>query len=72
MLQTDVIHKLDLIAFEGWEYHKLPLENLENYESTSVGGNLDPQIAIFPGRNKQLEAIPIPGNEGYDLLSSAE
>jgi hypothetical protein len=29
MLSPDLISKLNLIAFEGWEYHKLPLEDSE-------------------------------------------
>ncbi len=29
MLQADLIHKLNLIAYEGWEYHKLPQEILD-------------------------------------------
>jgi hypothetical protein len=29
MLQPDLVHKLNLIAYEGWEYHKLPLEKVD-------------------------------------------
>lgn len=72
MLPADLIHKLDIIAFEGWEYHKLPLENLEGCERGSVGGNSEPQTATRLGRNIRLEMMPMQLNEGYGLLSPAE
>lgn len=72
MLQADLIHGLDMIAFEGWEYHKLPLESLEGCESNPVGGNLESGTTTLPGRTKQLELMPMQLNEGYDLLGSAE
>jgi hypothetical protein len=34
MLQPELIHNLNMIAYEGWEYHKLPLENLDNSGSS--------------------------------------
>lgn len=72
MLQTEVIHNLDIIAFEGWEYHKLPLENLEGYSSNSAGGRSEPRTAKVPGKNKLPETNPVRLNKGYDLLSPAE
>ncbi len=45
MLQPDLIQNLNLIAVEGWEYHKLPPETLTpsgggtgRWSETSGGG----------------------------------
>lgn len=36
MVPPELIKNLNLIAIEGWEYHKLPLETL-NYTGDGVG-----------------------------------
>jgi hypothetical protein len=72
MLQAEVIHKLDLIAFEGWEYHKLPLENWEDCWSNPVGGNLESLATTSPVTSKQPRVNPVQLNEGYNLLSLTE
>ena len=63
MLQAELIHKLDVIAFEGWEYHKLPLENLEDCWSNPVGGNSEPAASTFSTGSKQPEMKLVQLNE---------
>ena len=71
MLQAELIHKLDMIAFEGWEYHKLPSENLEDCWSNQARGTPEPLAATFPVRSNQPEVNPIPLNKGHHLLNPA-
>jgi hypothetical protein len=62
-----------MIAFEGWEYHKLPSENLEDYRSSQVKNNSRPLTATFPGKTNQPEMKPIQRNKkGDHLLDPAE
>jgi hypothetical protein len=60
MLQAELIHKLDMIAFEGWEYHKLPSEDLEDYWSNPVRETPEPLAATFPVSSNQPEMSPVP------------
>ncbi len=47
MLKLDVIHKLDLIAYEGWEYHKLPPEKLDLFWPDQENQEVQP-TSFFP------------------------
>lgn len=43
MLPQDLIHNLDTIAFEGWEYHKLPLEEPRPLTGHQASGSFSPK-----------------------------
>lgn len=72
MLHTELIHKLDMIAFEGWEYHKLPSENLADYWSTELRGNSEPLAATLPVTNKHRGVNPVQPNKGHHPLNPVE
>jgi hypothetical protein len=60
MLPLDLIHNLDTIAFEGWEYHKLPLEEPRPLISNQGNWNLPPKAvsvaSLKPMRDKPIRA----------------
>lgn len=69
MLQAELIHKLDMIAFEGWEYHKLPSENLVDYWSIELRGNSEPLTPPLPITSNNPRMNPVQQSKGHHLLN---
>ncbi|MBI1878359.1 MAG: hypothetical protein HYR94_09060 [Chloroflexi bacterium] len=60
MLQPDVIRQLDLIAYEGWEYHKLALETLDLLGSSQA--NWDTKVIAGASFQGQIEGTHLNRN----------
>jgi hypothetical protein len=70
MLQPDLIHKLNLIADEGWEYHKLPLEKLDYVGNGPPGEawDADNYALTFQGQPQLLWGETELGQQGQASL----
>lgn len=72
MLHAELFNNLDMIAFEGWEYHKLPSENLEDCWSSPIRETSKPLVATFPDRSNYPGLNPAQPDKGRHLLNPIE
>jgi hypothetical protein len=72
MLPLDLIHNLDTIAFEGWEYHKLPLEELLPVKNNQGNWDLPPKTGsvVSPFRSINGKSVRAQQNSVSSLLYS--
>jgi hypothetical protein len=68
MIRSDVVHQLNAIAPEGWEYHKL---SLETGDQRNGRGNWETDLAalIFQGQSGSIRPDD-PTRQDYTLFSA--